>query len=221
MNAEIDIDGILARLVSPTPSCAEREAEVSAKKLDTWAKAMAKLGGYVHSRKSLEALRLYLAGYGLMIGGGVGSGKTMFFRAVAPVLRLAGRSDDVPEIYPMVDTVGRDVNAIRRHFLERSHREMVLDDIGAEPTFNEYGNRWDILPWLVDMRLGSAARTHFTTNLTPKELRDRYGVRLIDRLREMAATVTFGGKSMRNTKPNARAVRAAEAADGGNGGASC
>jgi len=89
---------------------------------------------------------------------------------------------------------------------------VVLDDIGAEPTFNEYGNRWDVLPWLLEMRLASSGRTHFTTNLSPAELSKRYGARTVDRLHEMACDVTFKGKSNRRTKPNAGVVRAYEKA---------
>lgn len=192
------------------PSCEERAAAVTAERLTKWAAAMA-ANGYRHSEETLEALRLYLAGYGLLLFGGVGVGKTYFFRTLGRV--LARNGGDAPVIYPMMDTVGRKVDEVREFYMEHARREMVLDDIGAEPTFNEYGNRWDILPWLIEMRLASSGRTHFTTNLSKSELEKRYGARTVDRLHEMAASVTYTGKSNRRTTPNAGTVRAWERAE--------
>lgn len=203
----IDLAGILAQLKNP--SCEERAAEVTAERLTAWARQMS-AQGYRHTEKTLEALRLYLAGYGLMLMGGVGTGKTYFFRTVGTVLHAMGRTR--PIIYPMMDTVGQKVDDLREFFMDAARDEVVLDDIGAEPTFNEYGNRWDVLPWLLEMRMASSGRTHFTTNLTIAELRNRYGVRTIDRLHEMAADVKLEGKSNRRTRPNAGVVRAHEKA---------
>ena len=199
---------ILAQLQAPT--CEERAAAVSSERLTAWARETTLLCGYRHTEATLEALRLYLAGYGLLLMGGVGTGKTFFFRAVGNVLAANGKAR--PTIYPMMDTVGRKVEEVREFFMATSREELVLDDIGAEPTFNEYGNRWDILPWLLEMRLAATGRTHFTTNLSKDELEKRYGARTVDRLHEMAASVTFTGKSNRRTKPNAGVVRAYERA---------
>ena len=203
----IQLADILAQLQAP--SCEERAAAVTAERLTAWAREMT-AHGYRHSEESLEALRLYLAGYGLFLFGVVGAGKTYFFRAVGDVLRAQGRCR--PAIYRMMDTVGRKVDEVREYFNEMSGMEIVLDDIGAEPTFNEYGNRWDILPWLLEMRLAASGRTHFTTNLSKAELEKRYGARTVDRLHEMAASVTFTGKSNRRTVPNMGVVRAYEKA---------
>ncbi len=203
------------------PSCEEREAEVDARRLSAWANAMA-AHGYRHSVESLEALRLYLAGYGLLLMGGVGTGKTHFFRTLGRALAARGRGDEAPVVRPMVDTVGRRVDEVRALFAESARRDVVLDDVGAEPVFNEYGSRWDVLPWIVEMRLAASGRTHFTTNLAPKELERRYGARTVDRMHEMAASATLAGPSRRRTTPNAAAVRtyaaAARRAAGGEGG---
>ena len=198
---------ILAQLQAP--SCEERAAAVTAERLTMWARGMT-AHGYRHSEESLEALRLYLAGYGLLLMGGVGTGKTYFFRTVGAVLRSTGIPR--PAIFPMLDTVGRKVEDVREYFNEMAGQELVLDDIGAEPTFNEYGNRWDILPWLLEMRMAASGRTHFTTNLSPAELEKRYGARTVDRLHEMAASVAYTGKTNRRTRPNAGVVRAYERA---------
>ncbi len=198
---------ILAQLRAP--SCEERAAEVTEERLARWARETA-ARGYRHTERSLEALRLYLAGYGLLLMGGVGTGKTHFFRTVGEVRARHGMAR--PVVYAMMDTVGRKVDEVRAFFTGAARAEVVLDDIGAEPTFNEYGNRWDILPWLLEMRMAAPGRTHFTTNLSPAELERRYGARTVDRIHEMAASVAYAGKSNRRTRPNAGAVRAYEKA---------
>ena len=206
-SSNIDFSAILAKLQAP--SCAERAVAVTPERLAAWAGEMA-THGYRHTEATLEALRLYLAGYGLIMFGNCGTGKTFFFSAIGKARTAHGM--EAPLVYPLMDTVGRKVDEVREWFIAAERHEVVLDDIGAEPTFNEYGNRWDILPWLLEMRLAASGRTHFTTNLKPAELRNRYGVRVVDRLNEMAAQVTLDGKSNRRTKPNAAVVRATERA---------
>ena len=205
--SDLPLADILAQLNAP--SCEERAAEVTAERLTAWAREMT-ASGYRHTEESLEALRLYLAGYGLLLMGGVGTGKTYFFRTICDV--RARHNMARPVIYTMMDTVGRKVDEVRGFFVDAADDEVVLDDIGAEPTFNEYGNRWDILPWILEMRMAASGRTNFTTNLTPDELERRYGARTVDRLHEMAASVTYTGKSNRRTVPNAGVVRAHERA---------
>ncbi len=206
-----DEGGCLARLLAEIarPSCEEREAAVPERRLKAWADAMARRKGYMASAESLLALRKYLAGYGLLMIGGVGVGKTAFFRAVSSVGVRRGRQPIA--VWRMADGVGRSVDSIRALFASLREREVLLDDVGAEPTYNEYGNRWEMLPWLIEMRMDSPERTHFTTNLSPAEIEARYGARTVDRIHEMAASVTLGGPSRRHTRPNARAVAAWDA----------
>ena len=63
-SSTIDLAGILAQLQAP--SCEERAAAVTAERLTAWARETT-ARGYRHSEESLEALRLYLAGYGLFL----------------------------------------------------------------------------------------------------------------------------------------------------------
>lgn len=188
------------------PSCAERAAKVTGERLVRWANAMAK-AGYRHSEDTLDALRLYIAGYGLLVFGGVGVGKTFFFRAAGRAAK-ALVAPDAPEpfVWNMMGVAGRRMDEIRAKLLALRDREVVVDDVGAEPVYNEFGSRWEILPWILEMRLESGSRTHFTTNLSPADIERRYGARTVDRMHEMAASATFGGRSRRETRPNARAA---------------
>ena len=190
-------EGILRSLSQPT--CEEREAEIRPEMLKAKAENMVRRG-YRFNSASLEALRLYMAGYGLFIHGSVGTGKTMFFRTL--------RTFDGGEVavFSMHDILGRTEGDIREMMDELAFREVLLDDIGAEPTFNNYGVKFDILAYIIERRMASEERTHFTTNLKKSEIKDRYGIRIIDRITEMCKSVEFSGASNRAVKANRKAV---------------
>lgn len=46
--------------------------------------------------------------------------------------------------------------------------------------------------------MDALAATHFTTNLTPQQLLERYGERVVDRMTQLAEYVELGGESRRN-----------------------
>lgn len=190
-------EGILRSLAQP--SCEEREAEIRPEMLKAKAENMVRRG-YRFNSASLEALRLYMAGYGLFIHGSVGTGKTMFFRTL--------RTFDGGEVavFSMHDILGRSESDIREMMDDLANREVLLDDIGAEPVFNNYGVKFDILAYIIERRMASEERTHFTTNLKKSEIKDRYGIRIIDRITEMCKSVEFSGGSNRAVKANRKVV---------------
>lgn len=155
--------------------------------------------GYVFAEHSLEALRLYLSGYGLILHGNVGTGKTLFFKLLhADVMKVGwGSIDKRLKIFSMAQTAGLGMADIAKQMDEMRGDEVMIDDIGVEPTFNNYGVKFDVLGYIVDCRMDCGKRTHFTTNLTMNEIRDRYGDRVIDRLTELCKAVQFSGQSMR------------------------
>ncbi len=186
-------DAVLKELASsikqtPTPPV------ISSERLMRYAKKMAIDGEYKFSEMSLKALESYLQGYGLFIYGKVGTGKTFFFNSLnktitKPVLTFS-----------MYDIFGKGETGIRQFIEDRNEYEMLIDDVGAEPTFNNYGVKFDALAYIIEMRMKSKYRTHFTTNLSIQEVATRYGARVIDRITEMCKSVEFTGPSLRRAK---------------------
>lgn len=187
----MDFDAIAASLASAVAAPACAEVEVTEEALAACARSMAP---YRHSAETLRALEDCLKGYQLCITGPVGTGKTMFFLRLPwkverlSLLRLFTKPlDEVDEMVSALDG-----------------SEVVVDDIGAEPVYNNYGSKLDLLPWLVDRRLASRRRTHYTSNLSSQELATRYGLRTVDRIGGCCAVHRFGGcdgKSMRRPSP--------------------
>ena len=76
---------------------------------------------------------------------------------------------------------------------------LILDDVGAEvdQEASEFARR-ELLS-LVNGRLDRAARQVLTTNLTPDQLTDAYGPRIVSRLRDRAAVIRIDGGDRRGT----------------------
>lgn len=87
-------------------------------------------------------------------------------------------------------------------FDARGRRELVhapavvIDDLGAE-YFDAGGAFASQLDAVINHRYAEVRPTLITTNLPSKDFRARYGVRVIDRIREAGRFVELAGKSLR------------------------
>ena len=69
---------------------------------------------------------------------------------------------------------------------------LIVDDLGVEPhEIMDYGNVFTPLVDLITLRYDEQLYTIFTTNLTPAQLEEKYGKRIVDRLNEMVETIVF------------------------------
>lgn len=134
--------------------------------------------GYVHSETTLKALSAYMHGYGVLLSGGMGIGKTMFFATVNP---------QPIAMLPFSRCYLWKTDALDEWLAEHQHEEIVLDDLGiASSRGSNYGVQFDCLQYVLDQRLSDArARTHVTTNCTNEELIERFDARSVDRLYQL------------------------------------
>ena len=69
---------------------------------------------------------------------------------------------------------------------------LAIDDLGEEPVERvEYGSVHTPLVDLLEQRYNRQLFTIITTNLTSQEIREKYGLRIRDRLREMMYKIDF------------------------------
>lgn len=143
---------------------------------------------------------------GLLFCGTPGNGKTTLVLALQnAVAWLRTRGMLPPEqmrydldVVRMIEA--RQVVATYKTEKARYHRIGVLaiDDVGTEAAeVVDYGNVCEPITELIEARYARRLFTIVTTNLTGQELRQRYGVRLVDRLNEMMHVVVFKNKSYR------------------------
>lgn len=65
------------------------------------------------------------------------------------------------------------------------HRIDCIDDLGTEIIPSHFGNKLDLVPYLIQIGYEQSVSFGFyTTNLNYTELKERYGARVIDRLQE-------------------------------------
>ena len=123
----------------------------------------------------------------LVLRGDVGTGKTYLACALLRQRLERGQAGRFVAVADLMDELkarfGDGAGEQAEAYFERLGDEpfLVLDDVGAE-----YESAWSVqrVAALIDRRYRSEAPTILTTNLTHRELAERYGKRLADRLRE-------------------------------------
>ena len=179
-----DEDGLLAALNNMADYAAR--PQVSDDDVRRKAEDMARCG-YRFNAQTLGLVRKYLEGGGLMLGGNVGTGKTFFFQTAgveAAVNLKIAQGWDLREIGDALDS-----------FRET---ELLIDDVGVEELdYKSYGTQTRLLDFILEYRMDAGAATHFTTNLTPQQLLDRYGERVVDRMTQLAKYIKLDGASRR------------------------
>ena len=129
---------------------------------------------------------------GMIISGDYGCGKTFFVKC----LKLQATFVDL--------TLAETVEWLDQHkgyqssLDEMCERNVILDDLGAENIKNEYGVKRDIVgEFICRYHTKGKGRLFITTNLRGPELLDRYGGRVVDRLKQLCVPFHMKGKSKR------------------------
>jgi len=141
--------------------------------------------------------------HGLILSGGVGTGKTYFLKSCFRIRAFVKASKFI-EAYKENDgmTSGNfwyDTIGVMES--ETWGRNIIIDDLGVEPICNYYGTTIELMDEILNQRYldwqRNRALTLITTNLTPVKLQKRYDARTCDRLMEMCDLVEFHGDSVR------------------------
>ena len=146
--------------------------------------------------------------FGVMFSGTCGNGKTTLMYALQSAINDLDRRGHFKflseyftvgmRIVDAMDIVimAKDLNSIRS-LRERSM--LAIDDLGKEPTeVLDYGNVLSPVVDLMEYRYQHQLFTAVTTNLTPDEIRDKYGKRIADRFNEMLEVIVFDDISYRS-----------------------
>lgn len=144
--------------------------------------------------------------FGMMFCGMCGNGKSTLLRAIQnsfnwlrdnarfSVDEMKAGYDKVP-IYEAKKIV-TDYASQERYY--NNVAILGIDDLGNEPTeIVKFGQLFNPICDLLESRYNDRLITFVTTNLTPKELRVKYGARIVDRMNETMKIVVFGHNSYR------------------------
>jgi DNA replication protein DnaC len=154
--------------------------------------------------------------FGLLLCGVPGNGKTTMVYALQNTINYLSDNHVFDSMYqyedernavdlPIIDA--REVVESSKNYqgfvaLKRKPF-LAVEDIGREPTeVLEYGNVLNPVIDLLEYRYANQLFTVVSTNLTPKQVREKYGNRIADRFNEMMSVVIFGNNSYRGKNIN-------------------
>ena len=158
--------------------------------------------------EQLNLIANYLTGrskkFGLMFCGLCGNGKTTWAKALQLLVSGLNLKNPINNLYYVFPLCNAKDLALRSKGNYNDWRNvmryqlMIVDDLGTEPReVMEFGNVYTPLIDLITTRYEEQLYTIFTTNLTPAQLEEKYGKRIVDRLNEMVEKVVFENESYR------------------------
>ena len=161
-----------------------------------------------HFDEQLNLIANYLTGgskkFGLMFCGLCGNGKTTWAKALQLLvsgLNLKNPINNLYYVFPLCNAKDLAMRSKGNYNDWRNvmrYQLMIVDDLGTEPReVMEFGNVYTPLIDLISTRYEEQLFTIFTTNLTPAQLEEKYGKRIVDRLNEMVEKVVFENESYR------------------------
>ena len=126
---------------------------------------------------------------GIFMYGDCGRGKSLLARYVLPSILLHS-CNKVVSVYDMIEINSRLDEALTKKIL-------ALDDVGVEDVSVKFGERRMAFAELMDSIEKYEKLAIITTNLSPDELKAKYGDRVMDRIIATTVRISFKGKSLR------------------------
>ena len=142
--------------------------------------------------------------FGIMLCGNCGNGKTTMMYAIRNLVNYLSRMGAIiigntrPEL-DVMDAMSIVKRAKDDELMAIATKQMLgIDDLGNEPAeVMNYGNVVSPLAELLEIRYKRQLYTIVTTNLIPRQIREKYGARVADRLNEMFGVVIFKNSTYR------------------------
>jgi DNA replication protein DnaC len=150
---------------------------------------------------------------GLCLIGEPGRGKTYAFKIMAKLFNKESKMFpanvliDKWEVYGVKER-SEFFNLLKGHKptqerreIARTWRDCIIDDIGTEPTLNDYGTKREVIDTIIQHRTrefeDSGARTHMSMNLSLDGIQNRYGPRFVSRVHQLCHVVVLKGSDRR------------------------
>lgn len=154
--------------------------------------------------RQVKYLSLWLRGESFLgkttafLWGHVGTGKTTLLRAITRVIEHRNK---VVHLFSAAELADMAATAADRFQVEKDAVFLGVDDLGEEPEkILNFGTPIYPIRTLLEKRYSSLFPTFLSSNLTPEEVRERYGERVADRLGQMAFSIKFQGESLRTQR---------------------
>lgn len=159
-----------------------------------------------------EQFPQYSLSKGICISGNKGTGKTHLMNYFSfnpkasyslPTCKEIAEKFRTNWSYEGIDTISYYSHLKKAPHPQPYNQEFIgfcFGDLGTEDDKNNFGNKMNVLEEIFLTRYEANipfTMTHFTTNLNPKEIEERYGDRFRDRLKETCNWLVLNGPSFR------------------------
>lgn len=134
---------------------------------------------------------------GILLCGNCGNGKTTTMNAFLSVSKyLASPGIDIETTSARrITQIAKDEEVMRS---AKGIKVLCIDDIGLEPTeVLDFGNAINPVIEILEQRYRNQLFTFITTNLTPKQIREKYGDRIADRFNETMKCIVYENPTFR------------------------
>lgn len=125
----------------------------------------------------------------LCLLGSCGTGKTLLATKIIPLLFSA----NLQKIFKVIKAC----DLSERLQEAKSYPFVVIDDFGTESTAVNFGNKVEAFNEVIDSVEGRKCFVVVTSNLDANQIKQKYGVRIYDRLRGLFKVIQVNDKSMR------------------------
>lgn len=144
---------------------------------------------------------------GIFIYGPTGTGKTLLFSILQEIIKL----DEVfyyrygqPRTFQFKTVTARELcsqyasKGFDAMDWFAGYNILFIDDIGTEQEKTKfYGTELDVIAYIVEERSRQKRITHFTSNLTPEQITDRYGSRVSSRIKGECNLILLNDRDFR------------------------
>lgn len=160
-------------------------------------------GNYIENescKKAIQEIAQWFVNrpkFGLQIYGYVGMGKSTLAKAAKTFWQLVAKQNcKYLSAAKIADIKNEDAGEWEK---TKKHPALFIDDLGTEPVFvKNYGNDTTPLVELISDRYDNMLFTVITTNLSGKEIAERYGERIADRLQEMCSLIVIADEKQKS-----------------------
>lgn len=135
---------------------------------------------------------------GLLLYGANGRGKTMICYNIIPTI-LAYYYKNAKRYKTYANNMNTVHNENNGYYSLLMADVVFVDDFGTESITSVYGEKRDIFSEVVDLAEQQKKLLVLSTNLTPEEIKARYGLRTLDRLQSITHAICINGESMRKS----------------------
>ena len=139
---------------------------------------------------------------GILLCGNCGNGKTTSMNAFLSVTKFLSLVASKGRSWGVISTSARRITQVAKDEACMNDAKTVdvlcIDDVGLEPTeVLDFGNAINPVIEILEQRYRDQLFTFITTNLTPKQIREKYGDRIADRFNEIMKCIVYENPTFR------------------------